>query len=72
MLVDLRKLRISKNVSQKQLAQKIGVTQAYICSLERGKRRNPSMDVVRGIARELGVRPSTVIDALDSVAEDVI
>lgn len=70
--MNLRELRISKNISQKQLAQQIGVTQAYICSLERGKRTNPSMDVIRGIARELGVKPSNVLDAIDGTQSDAV
>ena len=63
--MNLRELRISKNISQKQLAEQIGVTQAYICSLELGKRRNPSLEVIRGIARELGVHASRVLEALE-------
>lgn len=63
----LRDIRKSKNISQKQLAQQIGVTQAYICSLECGKRKNPSLEVIRGIARELGVSPVYVLEALEEM-----
>ena len=47
-----RKLR---NMTQSQLAERVGVTQAYICSLENGKRTNPSLQLLLRIARELGV-----------------
>lgn len=63
--MDLKEMRVSKNLSQKQLAQQIGVTQAYICSLELGRRKNPSLAVLRGIADVLGVHVSQVLEALD-------
>lgn len=47
-----RKLR---SMTQSQLAERVGVTQAYICSLENGKRTNPSLQLLLRIARELGV-----------------
>lgn len=61
-LKDLRKL---KRISQKQLAVQSGVTQSYICALEKGERNNPTIDVVKGLARGLGVDVSEVMDALD-------
>ncbi|WP_042274472.1 helix-turn-helix transcriptional regulator [[Clostridium] dakarense] len=42
MRVKLKKLRIKKNLTQEELAKKIGITRAYYTNLEQG-RGNPSL-----------------------------
>jgi transcriptional regulator with XRE-family HTH domain len=37
------------------LAKKAGITDAYIANLETGKKVNPSLDVLKKLARALGV-----------------
>jgi XRE family transcriptional regulator of biofilm formation len=49
----IRKLREAKGMSQSDLAGKVGVTQAYIASLESGARKNPSLDIIRKLAKVL-------------------
>ena len=49
----LRKLREAKGMSQTGLAKKAGITQAYIASLETGVRRNPSLELVKKLAKIL-------------------
>jgi transcriptional regulator with XRE-family HTH domain len=49
----LRGLREAKGMSQTELAEKVGVTQAYIASLENGARNNPSLNIVRKLAKVL-------------------
>lgn len=61
----LMELRKTKRISQKKLAEQVGVSQAYICALERGERKNPSAAVIKGIAKSLGIRTSKVLDALE-------
>ena len=51
----IKTLRESKGLSQKALADAVGVTDAYITMLETGKRKNPSLDVLRKLAKALGV-----------------
>ena len=51
----LGKLREAKGWSQKALAKKSGVTDAYIAMIETGKRKNPSVPVLRRLAKALGV-----------------
>jgi transcriptional regulator with XRE-family HTH domain len=41
--------------SMAELAKKANVTDAYISQLETGKRKNPSLEVLKRIARALGV-----------------
>ena len=47
--------RQSKGISQRTLAKRIGVTGAYITMLETGQRKNPSLAILRRIAKILGV-----------------
>jgi transcriptional regulator with XRE-family HTH domain len=51
----IKRLRESKGLSQKALATQAKVTDAYIAMIETGKRKNPSLPVLRRIARALGV-----------------
>lgn len=61
----LRDLRKSKRLTQTELALRAGVTQPYIGALERGERKNPSVGVIRGLAKGLGVSVARVLEALD-------
>lgn len=61
----LKELRKSKKLTQKNLSEKTGVSQCYICALEQGKKKSPSMRIVRKLATALGVKASRVLDALE-------
>lgn len=52
----IRELRERKGLTQEELAFKAKVTPGYVAQLELGIRKNPSLDVVRRLARALGVR----------------
>jgi transcriptional regulator with XRE-family HTH domain len=52
----IRDLREKKGLTQEELAFKAKVTPWYVAQLELGLRKNPSLDVVRRLARALGVR----------------
>ena len=60
----LRDLRKAKRLTQAELASR-GVTQPYIGALERGEKKNPSVVVVKGLAKGLGVSIARVLEALD-------
>jgi transcriptional regulator with XRE-family HTH domain len=51
----LRKLRGAQGLTMAELAKKARVTDAYIAQLETGKKTNPSLDVLKRLARALGV-----------------
>lgn len=51
----LKTLREQRELSQRDLAKKARVTQAYIALLEGGEKKNPSLDVLTRIAKALGV-----------------
>lgn len=57
-----RKLR---GMTQCQLAERVGVTQAYICNLESGQRANPSFSLLVKIAHAL----NTTLEELVNVNE---
>ena len=46
----IRKYRIKKGLTLKELADKCGVSAGYICHLEKGNRDNPSVEVMENIA----------------------
>jgi transcriptional regulator with XRE-family HTH domain len=56
----LREIRLSKNMSQGDVAKVLGVHRSYISGLERGV-RNPSLVTVQKIARALGVSAEKLI-----------
>lgn len=52
----IRIARAARNVSQHELASRVHVNASYVSLLESGRRR-PGPDLVRAIARTLGVPP---------------
>jgi transcriptional regulator with XRE-family HTH domain len=42
-------------MSQRELAAKAEITQGYIAQLEQGLKKNPSLEVLRRIAKALGI-----------------
>ena len=51
----LKQRREEKGVTQAALAGKVGVSQAYIAKLESGDKKNPTLDLLKKIAKALGV-----------------
>ena len=60
----VRRHRLSRSLSQEQLADDAGLHRTYISLLERGQ-RNPSLDVILAIASALGVSASQLIGELE-------
>jgi transcriptional regulator with XRE-family HTH domain len=51
----LRATREEKGLTQLELARRAKVTNVYLSLLESGKKKNPSLDVLKRIAKALGV-----------------
>jgi XRE family transcriptional regulator of biofilm formation len=51
----IQKVRQSKSMTQRDLADKAGVTQGYIAQIEMGAKKNPSLAVLQRIAKALRV-----------------
>ena len=63
----LRRYRDAAGLSQRQLADRVGITKSYV-SLELGYRA-PNLNLLIKIARSLEVRPGELLDALVDEAE---
>jgi transcriptional regulator with XRE-family HTH domain len=57
---NVRKLRSKKKLSQKTLADKIGISVSYVSMLERGQ-RSPPLDMLEKVAKALGVTPVSLL-----------
>ncbi|PYN83021.1 MAG: XRE family transcriptional regulator [Candidatus Rokuibacteriota bacterium] len=51
----LRQLREAQGMTQADLAKKAKVDQGYISTLEAGQKKNPGINVLKRLARALGV-----------------
>lgn len=51
----LRELRASKKVSLQAVADAIGVSKPHVWELEKGKTRNPSLELLKKLAKYYGV-----------------
>jgi len=51
----LKTLRLARGYRQIDLAKRAKVTNVYLSQLENGRKKNPSLAVVRRLAKALGV-----------------
>ena len=58
----LKALRQKQKLSQRDLAAKVGITQAYVAELETGARRNPSLDLLQKLAKALKVKVAELLE----------
>ncbi len=56
----ITKFRKEKNMTMKELAEKSGISTGYLCHLEKGKRKNPSTEVMDNIAKILEKKISEI------------
>ena len=60
---NIRYFREKADLTQEQLANKVGVTRSYECKIENGK-KVPCIDVGIDLANALGVKMSDLIEEL--------
>lgn len=60
----LKSLRLHKRLTQARLAKRASISQPYLALLEQGKKRNPSLSVLKGLAKALRTTTEAVIEAL--------
>lgn len=53
-MIDLRLERIARGMTQSDLAERAGVSQAYIAMIERGKRK-PGLKLIRRLSDVLSI-----------------
>ena len=49
---NIKKYRLIEKITQKELANKIGVSHFWICKLERGKNNNTTLNLLIAISEE--------------------
>ncbi|WP_121610035.1 XRE family transcriptional regulator [Mesobacillus foraminis] len=57
----IKRLRIQKEYSITELAEKSGVSKSYLSYIERGIQENPSLHVLSRLANTLGVSPEELM-----------
>ena len=57
---NVRRLRAKKGLSQKALADKVGISVSYVSMLERGQ-RSPPLETVEKVAKALSVPPASLL-----------
>src|SRR6266702_6074615 len=67
----LRDLRKQKNVSQRDLATRVGIDFTYLSKIEGGRSAPPSEDVIRHIAQVLEADENELINLAGKVPKDL-
>jgi transcriptional regulator with XRE-family HTH domain len=57
---NIRRLRSKKHLSQRALAEDVGISVSYVSMLERGQ-RSPPLGTIEKIARALRVTPAELL-----------
>ena len=57
---NIRRLRSQKHLSQKALADSVGISVSYVSMLERGQ-RSPPLETIEKMARALRVTPAALL-----------
>ena len=58
----LKALRKTNHMGLRELARKAKVPPGYLAELEAGKKKNPSLDVLKRLARALGVTVTELLE----------
>ena len=52
---NIKRYRLKAKITQKELADKIGVTHFWVCKIEKGKQNNTTINLLIAISEELNV-----------------
>ena len=58
----IKKIREEKNITLRDLAKKSNISYSYISLLENGKKENPSIKIIEGLAKVLDVPVSIFLE----------
>ena len=58
----IRTLRSRNNMTQEELAKRAKITRSHLSLLEAGHRKNPSLDILKRLARALGVSVTELLE----------
>jgi len=71
----IRSLREAKGLSQRELAEKSGLSNAEISRMESGERKKPSITTIRAVSPHLGIGYTDLLlqaGYIDSIASDAV
>ena len=57
---NIHRIRLKKQLSQKALARRVGISVSYVSMLERGQ-RSPPLETIEKVAKALGVTPASLL-----------
>lgn len=57
---NLKKIRMTKNITQTELAETLGVDKSFISNIENGK-ANPTLSTIAGLAKVLKVSTNELL-----------
>lgn len=70
----IAELRRQRNLSQTELAGRVGVSRAFLCDLERGASHDPGLQKIINILNyfsfELEIKPKTELPTLDDLLRE--
>ncbi len=65
--IELKKLRMSRNLTQKEAAEALGYEQSYLCALENGKKNAPQVAFINQMEKKLQLNEQEKNLLLDSL-----
>lgn len=57
---NLKEIRMSKNITQSELAEKLGADKSFVSNIENGK-TNPTLSTITSLAKALGVSTNELL-----------
>jgi transcriptional regulator with XRE-family HTH domain len=60
--MNLKAIRTTRGLTQVELAKRLKVKQPFVAALENGTKANPSLDVLRRLAKALPCKVSELIE----------
>lgn len=60
--------RKKKKLTHAEISTRAGIAKSYLCELESGKMRNPSLNVLAALARELKFSRATIVEIIGESA----
>ena len=58
----IRELRVTKQLTQADLAKRAKIARGYLADIETGHRKNPSLAVLQRLAKALGVPVTALLE----------
>lgn len=57
---NLKEIRVSKHITQSELAEKLGADKSFVSNIENGK-TNPTLSTITSLAKALGITSNELL-----------